>query len=253
VSFLDADDFWLPGHLGETARVIEAFPEATFVATGYREIRDVHVAGLDPHAERAANIRRIDYFLEAARKIGRVNASNVTTRRSALLEIGGFGAFRAGADLDCWARLALKGFAALSDRVTSIYVRGNGGTMQQLQDTRPITKAPVVAVPRLLDISPSVASLCRAIEMAPELAAHRSVHLYLNARVYACVYGALYDANVAAARRYAKLLTPPYGREIAVVRTVLGLPAGWLAATLKLIRRIKDARRGFTSAPFRVS
>ena len=130
VAFLDADDLWLPGHLAETARIIEAFPDSGFVATGVREIADI--GELNAVAKTRPNIRRVDYFLEASRGIGRVHPSNVSVRRAALIEIGGFGPFKAGADLDCWARLAVRYLLALSDRVTSAYVRGTGGAMEQL-------------------------------------------------------------------------------------------------------------------------
>lgn len=242
VAFLDADDLWLPGHLAETAEVIAAFPNAGFVATGFREVADVGVAKAVRGAR--SNIRRVDYFLEASWRIGRVNASNASVRRDALLAIDGFGAYKVGADLDCWARLALRRSSALSDRVTSIYVRGTGGAMEQLSAEPADIRASAVAA-RLEDISPSVASLCHAIAADPTLARRRGVHAYLNARVFGCVFGSLRRFDVVAAADYAKLLMPPYALKIAAVRILLTLPRGWLIAALRLARQGRDAIRDF--------
>ncbi len=245
VSFLDADDFWLPEHLAETSRLIRAFPESGFVATGFREVPEAEADRVRLDAEGRSNLRAVDYLLEASREIGRVNSSNVTIRRASLLAVGGFGPFRAGEDLDCWARLALREKAALSDRLTAIYVRGTGGAMQQLEE-RP--SVPNAISPRLEDISPSVASLCRAIEAEPALASRRGLHAYLNARVFSCVYGSLYRVDVPEARNYAELLKPPYDATISAVRLLLLLPSGWLTIGLRAVRNLKNRRNQQTAA-----
>ena len=238
VSFLDADDFWLPEHLAETSRLIQAFPGCGFVATGFREVPEAEADRVRLDAGRRSNLRAVDYLLEASREIGRVNSSNVTIRRASLLAVGGFGPFPAGEDLDCWARLALREKAALSDRLTAIYVRGTGGVMQQLEELQPTI--PNVSARRLEDISPSVASLCRAIEAEPALARRRGLHAYLNARVFSCVYGSLYRLDVPEARNYAKLLNPPYGVTISAFRLLLLLPPAWLTIALRAARNLND-------------
>jgi glycosyltransferase involved in cell wall biosynthesis len=240
VAFLDADDLWLPHHLAETAKIVAAFPDSGFVATGFREVTDVRE--VNAIGESRANIRRIDYFIEASRRIGRVNASNVSVRRAAIMNIDGFGRYKAGGDLDCWARLALLYPAALSDRVTSAYVRGTGGVMEQLQQTQSDARVAVTAL-RLEDISPSVASLCRAIEVDPAIGRRRGVHAYLNARAFSCVYGALGRGDVPAAASYLKLITYPYSTSIAVVSALFLLPCNWLGAAIPFARRLKNSLR----------
>lgn len=239
VAFLDADDLWLPDHLAETADIIAVFPDSGFVATGTITIDKIDQIGAIP--QRIPNIRRIDYFLEASRSVNRVSSSNVSVSRAAFVAIGGFDErYNAGEgeDVDCWARLGLRYPCAVSDRITSVYMRGIG-VMQQLQ----LNPRAQVVPSRLENYSPSVASVCRAIEADPALARRPGVHAYLNARVFNGVYGALYRVDVAAAASYAKLLTPPYTIKIAAFRVLLLLPREWLAVGLRFARRVKDARR----------
>lgn len=246
VAFLDADDLWLPTHLEETAAIIEAIPEAGFVATGLREVLETTIAGRDisdlaahySNRDKRPDIRRVDYFLETSRRIGRVSSSNVAVRRDELIAIGGFGAFRAGADLDCWARLALRRPCALSDRMTCLYVRGTGGVMENFAPPQRVSQGQSLAPP-LRDISASVGSLCRAIDADPTLALRPGIHAYLNSRVYSCIYGRLYRNDVGAAIAYASLLRPPYSLKISAMRALLSLPEAWIYFVLSLRRRAK--------------
>jgi glycosyltransferase involved in cell wall biosynthesis len=243
VAFLDADDLWLPGHLAETAEIIAAFPDSGFVATGIREIVDICDLNAIANDKTRSNIRRADYFIEASRRLGRVvHPSCVSIRRDMLLKIGGFGPYRVEADLDCWARLALQCSFALSDKVTSVYMRGTGGITEQLWQEEQLN-VPVSIPSSANEMSPSIASLEKAIAIDPALARRPGVHAYINARVFSAVYSSLARADVAAAAGFARLLTPPYAFKIAAFRVLLILPRGLLTAALRLARRVKDARR----------
>jgi glycosyltransferase involved in cell wall biosynthesis len=208
IAFLDADDMWLSGHLDEMDALVERFPETGIVSTNYREIVDG--TGFDPAPRRTSNMRKIDYFAEAARGIGIINASNVAVNRAAIRSCGGFGAFRAGEDLECWAKLALNHPVAVSDRITSCYFRGTGGAMEQLH------KARTRDLPRgLEDISPSVKLLTRALRDGSYKARTASIEAYINSRLVSGVKGALYLREIGLARRAAGFAIgnfPPYLR-----------------------------------------
>lgn len=131
VALIDADDLWLPGHLATLARVAEAFPDADAVGSGWREVGP----GCDPGLEGPASLddRRwmIDYFREG--HSGLFQASSIAIRRAPFLLTAGFGASRLGEDSEFWVRFALDHAIAVSDRKTSLYVRGAGGIMERAQ------------------------------------------------------------------------------------------------------------------------
>lgn len=239
IAFLDADDCWLPEHLFETASIIRAFPGASLVATGYREVRDVAQAAL--WKTETSKIRSIDYFLEAARNVGRVNSSNASVRREVVEKLGGFANFRAGEDLEYWARIALSDPVAISDRVTSIYVRGTGGVMEQLEAQR--IEMPFARYARLEDISPSVAMLCRVAADEAKFVTNTSIRTYINSRVLSCVRGSLLDEDVQLARHFARLLVAPLNLEAWLMRAMLRLPSLPLLVAMRTLLFAKHAAR----------
>jgi len=238
VAFLDADDFWLPEHLAEIAAIIARFPESGLVATGYEEVLNPGDHVMFPVS--GSSIRKVDYFKEASRRIGIVHTSSVAIRRIAMMEYGGFGKFKVGEDLECWARLALHYPVAVSDRVTSAYVRGTGGAMEQLQVSQRKSSASGRTY-SLEGISPSVGMLCRALENAPSLKANRSITAYINSRVYSCIYSELYCGDVEEARRFVGLLIEPLSPKIAIIVAALSLPPSWVRRGLALLRVSKKA------------
>ena len=238
VALLDADDCWLPEHLFETASVIRAFPGASLVATGYREVRGVSEVAL--WKTETSKIRSIDYFLEASRNIGRVNSSNASLRREVIEKLGGFGNFKAGADLECWARIALFYPVAISDRVTSIYFRGTGGVMEQLQGGRRPPLSPSI---RLSEISPSVSLLCAVMEREPSRRSDPSIRAYVNSRVLNGLRGVLFNRDVAGARRLAELFTPPLEPRFALARAAARLPEPILLLALDSFQTCKSTLR----------
>lgn len=132
ISFLDSDDLWLPDHLAETRRTIEAFPSASLISTAHREVRGASPPALEANPAYSSP-RLIRYLAEAPGNPGCVWTSSATVRREAFLELGGFRRFRTGEDTDLWVRLSLVGLVAISDRVTALYRRGVGGVIERLE------------------------------------------------------------------------------------------------------------------------
>jgi glycosyltransferase involved in cell wall biosynthesis len=226
IAFLDADDMWLPDHLSELSEVVRRFPGAALVSTGNREIGQ----GIAPQVpSHTGVIREVDYFAEAARRIGFLNASSAAVRRTVFMASGGFGPFRAGADLECWARLALAHQVAMSTRVTSIYFRGTGGVMEQLSGRR--REAPTVHA--LEDVSPAVRFLTSALRQGLCGAKRPSVEAYINGRLFTMARAALYRGDVDLARTAGRLSVGRPPMKMRVLDAALRLPAPAILAALR--------------------
>lgn len=221
IAFLDADDAWWPAHLSELERVSAAFPSAGLVSTACIEASGAFLADVPP-AQPQASIREVDYFLEAARRIGFINSSSVAVRRDVLEVTGGFSAHRAGADLEYWARIALRHRVAVSDRITSAYFRDTGGVMKQIGS---VAHPESNEKPRLEDLSPSVAMLCARAREDARLWEQRSIRAYVNARLESGVRGSLYRSHYRTAKGYAELFMEPLTRRQQAYRVLTSMPA----------------------------
>lgn len=118
LTFLDADDEWLPEFLSTIIRLYAAYGECGVYATSY-----FIVSGCQP--ERSAILRGTpmgfnegvleDYFKVATISDPPICSSAVAMRKDVLLEIGGFpDGVIAGEDLLTWARLAARTDVAYS-------------------------------------------------------------------------------------------------------------------------------------------
>tara|TARA_R110001606_G_C15403445_1_gene653649 strand:+ start:13466 stop:14464 length:999 start_codon:yes stop_codon:yes gene_type:complete len=187
LAFLDADDLWGRDHLTELRRLINTYPEAGMVGGASREvIEGGDVAFLGDAVP--GPFHRINYFNEAAREIGVMNASSVAVKREVFEALGGFADFKYGEDLEYWARVALDYPLAKSSRPTAVYYRGNGGAMENML----INTGSSVPLPRSLsDISPSVAMLAsRLDDLSRQSKIRLSVIEYINSRLVQGMRGA---------------------------------------------------------------
>ena len=133
IAFLDADDLWAPNHIEVLGALARRHPGSALVGTGFlREAMPSAPPPADPAAP-AAPSRGIDFF--AGANCDLVWTSAVAVRRAALIATGGFADFPAGEDTDLWIRLALSHDFAISTARTAIYVRGNGGIMEERQES----------------------------------------------------------------------------------------------------------------------
>ncbi|QGM45238.1 glycosyltransferase family 2 protein [Methylocystis heyeri] len=228
VAFLDADDMWLSGHLDELAEIIKRHPECGLISSGNWELP--HGATRICVPQRAPNIRLCDYFIEASRRVGVINSSSAAVNRSAMRRCGGFSRFRAGEDLEFWAKLALDYPVALSDRITSIYFRGTGGVMEQMERTRKPPDRPV----GIEHISPSVSLLIRALKEGDYKARKESIETYVNSRLLAVVKGALLERDVARARAVAGLAMGRIAVGFQMLQALLHLPDAMVSLAIDI-------------------
>lgn len=125
VAFLDADDYWDPGHLANLESLVASFPTASMFATAYffaderGRARKVRVRDDNNGTEQ---VQMSDYFADAADYDEPIHSSAVAVCRSALRKIGGFPhGVGSGEDLLTWARLACFGTVGYSKRATAYY------------------------------------------------------------------------------------------------------------------------------------
>lgn len=219
-AFLDADDMWFPEHLAELDRIAIQCPDAGLISTRCLEVSD----GTNPvigNRGTNAQIRVIDYFLEASRNIGINNSSSTAVRGDVYCDVGEFSSYKAGEDLEYWARVAIHNPVALSNRVTSVYFRNTNGVMEQLAKQRKPMARPITS---LRDISPSVAFLCDVAECESARWQSPSIRAYINSRVYNSIRGALYHGDLAEARILSKFLIPSSELRISALKLGLLLP-----------------------------
>jgi len=186
VAYLDADDFWLPGHLTELRALVAEFPQVGLAATQHVE----WVEGAPLVVPEGGHERHlIDYFATASRRIGVVWSSTVVVRRDALLAMGGFGTALMGADLECWAAMALHHPVAISERITVVYVRGAGG-VTEVEAARRRTGDPAQRRPipgSVSELSPSAVVVTRALETGDHAVERASLERYLNSRLASAI------------------------------------------------------------------
>lgn len=232
IALLDADDYWFPDHLEELSNLIEAVPDAGMVATAYLEGEDPSAP--PPLAEQPRR-RRVDYFKEAARRIGVICSTNVALRSEVCRTIGEFGPYRAGEDLDYWTRMALAAPVALSSRVTAYYLRSAHGAMAQMERSR--GEIPVPA--SLSDIWPSVAAIETAKRVPDYAHRRRSMDSYQRSAVYITAKVLLAAGQVAGARQAVRLRPGRAFDRAAILALALRAPAPLLSLALKMKRSLR--------------
>ena len=126
VTFLDADDLWMPDFLAAILALRDEYPQACWFATGY-EIRPdsgpARVARLSGLASGFERGLLPNYFRLASRSDPPVWTSAVAVMKNNLQAIGGFPAdISSGEDLLTWARLAARYPLAYDLRPLAIFL-----------------------------------------------------------------------------------------------------------------------------------
>jgi glycosyltransferase involved in cell wall biosynthesis len=240
VAFLDADDLWLPNHLATLGRLREAFPAAHLLSTGHVQLAaDGAILG---KIRAGKKDQELDYLRVAARGVGLVWSSAAAVRRETALSLGGFGPWRAGADLEFWARVAMQHPIAVSRRTTALYRRGVGGVMEELARER--LNAPTSPQRRvdLRGVSPSTDTVLDALERGDHTARRSSLIRYVDGRVTAGWRTAVLSGHPREALRTWRLLHQPW--RPTALRWVLasfvpGQPVAWALRNLRARLRVR--------------
>lgn len=202
IAFLDADDLWLSGHLAELDRIRRLHPEAGLIGTAFatRRLNGRHRA----IAAGGEGIGAIAFFDRMARRPPFCTSSSAISKR-AWRDVGGFGAFPSGQDMEYFCRIALAWPVAASRRATAIYQTGTGGISDSVKSRwygRELSHA--------RDLLPAVALL---LDRYPAIACpgtRRAVDLFVDAQFHSCLRASARIGDFATVRALRALfLRPP--------------------------------------------
>jgi len=233
-AFIDADDMWLPVHLEELSCIATKYPEAGLISGKCLDVYDEQIQTITDIGENS-RIQKIDYFLKASHHIGFINSSSTAVRRDVYSQLGGFGDFKAGEDLEFWARVAYHYPVAISNRVTCLYFHNVSGAMAELDK---LARPKVVKPISLRNISASVSFLCDMAESEPERWQEPSIRAYINSRVYYSIIGTLYEINVNKAKNLKILLLPSDEPRIILIKFCLIFPDIFIRVVLKYLVKL---------------
>lgn len=237
LALLDADDAWLPHHLAELVRIISTNPQAGMISCAYREVVDANIPAVFEGADRVGAIRQVNYFEEAAKRKGFINASSVAIRRDAVQAVGGFSGLKAGEDIEYWVKVALQFPVAISSRVTCLYFRDTGGVMQHLADTAKDQPEPRPC--SLREFSAGVSLLLARSDENPALLQRPDTRRYINGMLIVGIRGCLYQGHFRNARHYARLFLRPLNAKTFAYRLLAELPA----TVLQIMRDVAMRRK----------
>lgn len=235
VAFLDADDYWCIDHLFELKKIINLYPASGMVSTSYCEQYGDGFKSCSSTLQ--GKIYSVNYFNQAAKKIGFINSSTVAIQKYIFDIIGGFGDYKLGADLELWARVALDYPVAVSTRITSVYVRNIGGVMEQSKN-RTANKLEI-SLQSLNEISPSVSMLLKNINNPIYFRLKKSIIVYINSRLFNKVKAHLFDQDIKTARHYAKLFISPITPFILLLQLAIMLPVRFIILPLSFYKFIR--------------
>lgn len=230
VAFLDADDAWTDCHLAELERIAAAQPLAGLISTTCIESTGAEIPVALAISEGSALIREVDYFMEAAKKIGFINSTSAAIRCDVAKEVGFFSERKTGEDLEYWIRAALKYPVAVSARVTCVYFRDTDGAVQRITKERDCQPEPPLKSIR--EFSTPVALLYALAEEDEKLLQRSNIRIYINGVLHVALRGSLYRGHFLNARHYAGMFLAPLGAREYVMFLLRCLPI-WLLRFLR--------------------
>lgn len=204
IAFLDGDDIWNADHLAELDEVRRAVPDAALIGGGFQRFAG---AARPLAASRGGpNRRPARYFYECARGAELFTTSSAAVSRRALEVVGAFKPLPGNEDVELWARLALHGPVAVSDKRTILYRTESGGITDKLARGprhRPLERD---------QLSSTIPTLTKLLPEIADQALVRDIAEYMDSRIGMSMVGALLSGEVAYARRLRALYrTRPLG------------------------------------------
>ena len=122
IAFLDADDWWMPGHMEELTRLIQDYPNADMFSTSHLIRREGQIYRAKTALPEGWRGELSNFFDQYAQGLSLINSSTACVRRSAMLAIGGFPVgIKRGPDVITWINMALNGRVAHVNVTTAVY------------------------------------------------------------------------------------------------------------------------------------
>lgn len=125
IAFLDADDYWFPGHLETLQQLITKYPKAGLYATNYRFAYPNGILVDTDFSSLGSNFSGIvDNVFKHSLKNRLTWTSSVAVKRDVFGKVGLFDTsitLGAGEDTDMWIRIAIKYPVVFTTKVTAHY------------------------------------------------------------------------------------------------------------------------------------
>lgn len=202
IAFLDADDVWTADHLAELDGLRTDFSHATLIGSAFRRFAGAATAGRT-HGRTKRRIAR--YFAESARGAELLVTSSAAVPRTAIERVGAFEDLPGNEDVELWARLALDGPVAVSNRVTVNYRVNTGGITDRGMGDRKADSRPV----RREELSSTIAPLQRALPNVSDERLREDIIAYMDSRIGVRLASAVLAGDI----RYARQLLPLFERK----------------------------------------
>jgi len=215
VCLLDADDEWKPVFLDLVNGLIEKYSEAGLYATWYEVVEPdgqrypARIATMHPMGEGGI----LPYFLSATLGSPPVSSSSVCIPRWVFDDIGYFReGVHMGADLDFWARVALRHCVAFTPEIGAVYRRDAADRPMASAKTRPPWIFARTAARELRDCDDPVFA--------------RTVRTYVARKLREDAVFSLWNGETAAARAILREIprSPAYAKSVGL-RLLARLPA----------------------------
>lgn len=115
ISFLDADDEWLPYYLEQITGLIKHYPRAGAYFTAYESVfangkRIINKFSLKNKQKKTKYVSREEFFTSVAKGMSPVITSCLTIKKNHIQKAGGFpaGKCNKGGDVETWMRVGLR-------------------------------------------------------------------------------------------------------------------------------------------------
>ncbi|WP_288776254.1 glycosyltransferase family A protein [uncultured Psychrobacter sp.] len=233
IALLDADDIWAIDHLEELKNIVKEYPSSGLISNQIRFVEENSTNILNGNLS-VSNIRSIDYFKEAAKNLSIVTSSSVCINKIVFEEIGGFLDSKMGEDLEYWARIAFSYPIAISDKITSYYVRGTGGVTEN-QNYNSYKR-----LNSLAGVSPSINLIIEKSKQDPSILKQPNIVSYINSRLLGGVKVWLYHENIAAAKNLSKLALPHKDAKYLTLYFITKTPESMLKTVIKSYKLLKQ-------------
>lgn len=237
IALLDADDLWNADHLHELAAVIERFPEAVLAGCGFTRF----TGSFTPQAQSGGRQKRhlVRYFADCARGRELFFTSSAAVRRSAIGTVGAFEPLPGNEDVELWARLALAGPIAVSERKTVYYRLATGGITERGMGGRAQPPRPM----RREEMSSTIPTLTRLLPTVSDKRLRKDVRAYMDSRVGLALVEAVLSGDFDYARHVRTLYESKPTGKARIAHMLARLPGPMARAAVAGGRALQRALR----------